>query len=390
MFQPAASQDSLAEARADKPASPRRAFFGSVALGVVNCGRIGLQTVVLPIVARMLGPGAFGLVALAMPFILFATMLSDGGMGAALVRRSGVSREVESTVFWLSVGMGVAVAALVCAVAPLAARLMRQPELTYVIFALAPILILSSGLSPANARISRSRNFALFAVGDFLSIIFSSAAAILAAVSGLGAWSLVIQQLVLWCVKAAWVLPASGFRPALVCRPSLVKDLLAFGLNNVGANIADFLGKSAPALVIGAELGVFAVGRYSMAYQLVRVPDLVISGPLFLATFTAVAALAANVAGSAQLSLRTLRLVVTALAPTFCGLALVADLAVGVFLGPKWHGAGPALAALAPAGFFLCLYSTIGAVLMGLGRSDLQFRLSAVCGFGMLGGAVLG
>jgi PST family polysaccharide transporter len=245
-------------------------------------------------------------------------------------------------------------------------------------------------LSVSNSRIARARHFSLFAIGDTLSLTLSSATAVAAAVGGLGAWSLVIQQLVLWTAKSAWILPASGFRPKLVCIPRLSKGLLAFGLNNVGANIADFLGKSAPALVIGAEIGVVAVGHYSMAYQLVRMPEFVLSGPLFLATFTAISVAHEAGAEPAGLALRTLRMTVAILAPLFCGLACVSDLLVGVFLGSRWDAAAPVLAALAPAGFFMCLYSVAGAVLMGFGRSDLQFRLSLVCGLCMLAGIGLG
>lgn len=367
-----------------------RAFFGSVALSVVNFGRIALQMAVLPILARLLGPEAFGLVSLAMPFILFSNMLSDGGMGAALVRHGKPSPELESTVFWESLAIGLALTVSLWLLAGPVASLMRQPQLASIMRALSPILILSSSLAVPNSRISRARHFSLFAIGDTISLILSSAAAILAAVNGLGAWSLVVQQLVLWAAKCAWIMTASRFRPSLLCAPRLSRGLLAFGLNNVGANIADFLGKSAPALVIGGEIGVIAVGHYSMAYQLVRMPELVLSGPLFLATFTAIAMLAQSKKEPGGVALRTLRMTVAVVAPLFCGLACVSDLLVGVFLGPKWVAAAPVLAILAPAGFFMCVYSVVGAILMGLGRSDLQFRLSLVCGLCMLAGVGIG
>jgi PST family polysaccharide transporter len=376
--------------QADGPTTSRRAFFGSIALAFVNVGRLLLQMLVLPILARILGPASFGIVALAMPFILFANLLSDAGMGTALVRRADPSPEVESTVFWLSTGLGVVLAAGLCLAANPLARAMNQPGLASILIPLSPILVLSSSLSVANARISRARHFGLFAVADLVSISLSSAAAIGAAMLGYGPLSLVIQQLALWAAKAAWVLPASRFRPAWVCRPILAMDLLSFGLNSVGANVADFLGRGAPTLIIGSQIGVVAVGQYAMAYQLIRAPDLVLSGPLFLAMFTAVASLASTGSGPLQLSLRTLRMIVSVLAPLFVGLMLTSDLQVALFLGPKWGGAAPVLAALAPAGFFLCLYSVMGAVLMGLGRSDLQFRLALAGSCAMLVGVAVG
>jgi PST family polysaccharide transporter len=346
--------------------------------------------VVLPIMARLLGPAAFGLVALAMPFILFANMLSDAGLGSALVRVPRPSARLESTIFWLAVGLGACLALATCLGAAPIGALMRQPRLAPVLVALSPILLMSSSLSVANARISRERRFAVFAVGDLLSLTLSSAAAIGAASAGAGAWSLVIQQLSLWGAKVAWVQAASRFRPSFVCDLRSTRELLAFGLNKVGADIAEFMGKTAPTIVIGGFLGVLAVGHYSMAYQLIRTPELILSGPLYLATFTAVAGLAATTAGPAELALRNLRIIATALAPIFFGLALVSDLLVAVFLGPKWTGTSQILSALAPAGLLICLYSVVGAVLMGVGRSDMQLRLSLLCGLGMLAGAAIG
>jgi len=378
----------VCEAPSDPRALGRRAFFGTIALSAVSSGRLALQMLVLPVIARLLGPEDYGLVSLAMPFILFANLLSDAGMGAALVRRADPSPALESTVFWLCVMIGLGIAVCVSLLAAPASWLFHEPRVAPLMLALCPILVLSSCLSVANARISRARHFALFAIGDLISVSLSSGAAILAALHGWGPWSLVVQQLTLWLAKATWVLGASRFRPRLTCDLALAKGLLSFGLNNVGANVADFTGKSAPALVIGALLGVMAVGRFSMATQLIRIPDLVFSGPFYLATFAAVSRLSGAEAG--KTSARALRMVVSVLAPIFCGLGVVADLVVRLFLGPRWQGAAETLAILAPGGIFVGFYSVASAVLMGLGRADRQFRLSLACGVSIFAGALAG
>src|SRR6185437_15413102 len=106
-------------------------------------------------------------------------------------------------------------------------------------------------------------------------------------------------------------------------------------------NLADFANKNLPTVLIGALIGVMAAGHYSMAYQIVRVPELIISGPLYLSIFASVAQWGSNRAGTAPLALRGLRGIVTVLAPLFCGLALIAHLAVQVLLGPAWAPTGP-------------------------------------------------
>jgi len=355
-----------------------------LALTVVNALKLVMQIAVLPILARLLGPSAFGLVALAMPLILLANMISDAG----LERDS--SRELESTIFWFSLGTSIGLALIVALLAWPIGILMSEPALTPIVIALTCILPIGGSLSVPNARISREGKFTLFAVSDVMASIASAAVAIVAALAGAGAWSLVIQQCVLWLVKVSWLLPVSGFRPMLVCRPHLARPYLGFGLNAVGANLADFANKNLPTMVVGGLIGLAAAGHYSMAYQIVRLPEMIISGPLYLSIFASVAQWGDDRLGTAPLALRGLRGIVTALAPLFCGLALVAHLAVQLLLGPAWTATGPILMLLTPAGFLLCVYSFIGAILMGLGRSEYQFRLTVLSGCFLALGTLIG
>src|SRR6185295_8551883 len=220
--------------------SEHRAFFGTIALSTVNAVRLGLQLLVLPILARILGPDAFGLVGLAIPIILLAGMMCDAGMGNALVRHPNPSWELENTAFWLSLGAGIGITVIVCLLAwPLAAAF-SQPALAPVLAVLSLIITIGGALAVSNARISRSRNFGVFAIGELLALILCSAAGIYAALRGWGYWSLVVQQLVLWLTKTFWLFPVAGFKPGFYFKPSLAKPFLRFGLNSVAANIADF------------------------------------------------------------------------------------------------------------------------------------------------------
>jgi O-antigen/teichoic acid export membrane protein len=369
--------------------SDRRAFLGTIAMGTVNAARIGLQLLILPILARLLGPEAFGLIGLAMPFILLSSVLADAGLGTALMRQQNPSSELEATVFWISTAIGVSLTALLSALSWPVSRLFARPDLAPVLATLSLILTVGGSMAVANARIARRRDFSLFAIGDVLSTVLSAAAGISAALLGWGVWSLVIQQIILWLTKAAWLFPTSQFRPTFVCRIELARPFLRFGVNSAAANLSDIIGRSLPPLVVGGTLGVTPLGHYSMAYQLTRVAELVISGPVSLSMLTAVSR-TTDRETARSLVLRSLRIMVTALAFLFCGLALTADLATGLLLGPRWADTAPVLAALAPAGFLICLYSFMGAVLLGLGNSARQLTLSFLCGVAIFLGSVAG
>lgn len=362
-----------------KPARRARPAVGAVALSVSNMLRMGVQLAMLPILARLVGPSEYGLVALAVPFVLFCNMLADAGLSQALARKTDATPQIESTVFWLAGGLGFALSVFAAVAAWPLGLLMDQPRLPWLILALAPILTMSGFTAVANARVIREGRFGVFAGGDFLSTAAAAAAALTAAMNGAGAWSLVAQQLTLWVVKFLWVNLNARPRIRRYCRPSEVADLFRFGVHSIGSNLADFVARNLDNLIVGGVLGTLALGWYAMAYQIVRVPDLIVSGPLYLYVFTAMSRAAnAGDRSPADLAVSAVRLAWTALAPIYVGLAIVAPLAVEVVLGDKWRPSALVMTHLSAAGFGFANCLLLAAIVMGLGRSHLQLRMAAL------------
>lgn len=373
----------------DQRASKLRVVFGTALLSTANIVKLSLQCVLIPVLARLLGPGAFGLMSVAMSFVLLANMLSDGGMGSALVRERRADQDLESTVFWLSTLIGFGLAAIVAVAAWPVSILYRQPELFPILLVLAPILIVSSILSVPNARIVRVQRLDVFAAGDVGSALVAAATGVILALKGFGVWSLVLQQLAFWAIKACWICSFSHFRPRFTLHLRRARPLLRFSANNLAANIADFASKNAPIMIVGGVLSVAAVARYSMAYQLTRVAETVVSDPVNLAAFSGTAASPSR-QDAADFAVVSLRILMLVLAPLFCGLALTADLLAPIVLGHRWTGTGSALAALAPGAFLLCLYRFATAVLLGRGRSGRVLKLTLLTGAATSLGTIFG
>lgn len=363
------------------------AALGALALSGSNFLRMGVQLAMLPILARLVGPAEYGLVALAVPFVLFCNMLADAGMSQALARRPDVTTELESTVFWLAGGLGLALSIFACLAAWPLALVLDQPRLPWLIMTLSPILVMSGLTAVSNARVIREGRFGVFAGGDFISTAASAAVALTAALNGAGAWSLVFQQLTLWVCKFTWVNLNARPKIRAYFRPSEVRDLVRFGLHSIGSNLSDFVSRNVDNMIVGGVLGTVALGYYAMAYQIVRVPDLIISGPLYLYVFTAVSRAAHDGARgkAADLAVSALRLASSVLAPTFVGLAIISPVAVALVLGEKWHAAAPVMTRLSAAGFGFAHCFVMGAILMGLGRSHLQLRMTALAGAATIG-----
>jgi PST family polysaccharide transporter len=353
-----------------------KSFLGAVAMSSATVAKLAIQLLVLPILARTLSPADYGLVGVAMPIILLANLLCDGGLGSALSREMSVSRELESAIFWLATGLSIAIGAGICAAAIPLGHVFHQPALPPVLMALTAVLVLSASLSVANARIVRSQRFVLFAIGEVGASLLGAGIALVAARAGLGAWALVLQQLSYWVLKALWIFSASGFRPVPTFDLAAAAPHLKFGAHVVGASLADFAAKNAPIMIIAGYLGSAAAGRYALANQLARIPELVIAAPMFLPLFVMASRTRSEPGALTRMANRMLRVGVTALAPLYCGWILTADLVLPLVLGPKWQGTEVLLRVLVPASFLSCLFVQLAAILQGAGHPGTQFRLS--------------
>ena len=359
-----------------------RTSVGALAVSGAGAVRLALQLALLPILARMVGPSDYGLVALALPFIMITNVLADGGLVGALARTRDVTPRLESSIFWISAAGGLALTLLVCAAAWPIGLAMREPRLPPLLMALSPILLLNGLSVVSNGKIIRERRFAIYAGGDLIATVAAASTALAVATQGGGAWALVAQQLVLWVCKLAWVTFKARPHVGLALSLGEARAPVIFGAKSVGSTLADFASRNVDNMIIGAVLGATALGYYAMAYQVIRIPDMLISGPLYLYTFTAVSRVANADDREAVRSLARagLRLTAVIIAPLFLGLALVADLAVRLLLGEKWLGAIAPLRWLTVAGFGFCLCSMIAAMLNGMGRAGLQLRLSLTLG----------
>jgi len=372
----------------------RPVLFGTALVSAANVLKLLLQFGVLPVLAHLLTPSAYGLIALAMPFVLFVNIFADAGISNAIIREQNPSPDLESTVFWVSTCVSGGLSLFVALLAWPFAMIVRQPEIMPILLTLAPMLLLGGMISVANAKILKDQRLEVFAASDVISAAGAAAVAIWTASHGWGAWSLVAQQLTMATIRFVWMMSASGVRIRLVCRPVLLAKFWNFGANVMGVGVLDFVSRNIDNLLVGAFLGIAALGHYSMAYQIMRMPELVIAGPVCMSLYPALCAVADDVVLFRRDALAYIGLVASVILPIFAGLAAVADLAIGTVLGEKWRAAEPVLVWLGPAGVAFCAYAVFGTILYAKGKAHLQLRLSLIIAWctalGVLVGSVLG
>ena len=166
---------------------PARGFFVSVGSLVSARAFLALsQILVLPIVARYLSVTDFALMAMAMSVVIFCIVLSDAGLGRSLIRTPTYDLDEWSSVFWLLVFVGIGLALIILAIAPLWAAFFDQPGLFWVLAALAPVPLMQAISAAPNAEIERRENYTGIAQVQMITTVVSLGLAVLLALARSG------------------------------------------------------------------------------------------------------------------------------------------------------------------------------------------------------------
>ena len=269
---------------AGQEASERQRLRGASVNGVVinlvsQLARFGMRFAYQIVIARLLLPGDFGLVALTAPVITFVQLFADLGLSQATVQQKDIDQEQLSFLFWVSVAAGLALAVLCVAAAPLVAAFYGDPRAAGVMVVSGSLLLVSGLYSQHLALLNRHMRFRALALLDLASFALGAAAGIASALLGAGYWAILVNQAVV-SVSAliiAWVV--SGWVPGRPGPYSRMKPLLHFGGNITGFNFVNFFSRNTDDILLGRFAGEHALGLYDRAFKLMLLPFSQISGP---------------------------------------------------------------------------------------------------------------
>jgi PST family polysaccharide transporter len=367
--------------------SLKRFIINTGAMSSVNMLRLLAQFVAVPILSRLLSPTDYGIVGMAMPFMLFSMVISDAGVGMSLVRCSANEWKAWSTCFWISALLGIVSAVGMVVVAFVAAFVLAEPRLAPIVMVLAFCVFAQALVSIPGALLQRSERFKAVAVTEIAAVTIGIAAAVFIALDGGGAWALVGQQVAFYAVRLVLVFAVSSFRPRLVFDWRSAKDHVIFGRDVLGSNLIGFFTRSMDNLVIGRVLGAAPVGLYAMAFQFVRLPMMMITGPLQYVLYAHVARIQTDKVAMRQMFLLLTRTMAVVIFPVMGMVAAAHGPVFDLMLSAKWHASGDLFLAVAPIGALQAVTALGGTFLMASGRTDIQMRAAAE--FGVLWVAAL-
>ncbi|MCH8091366.1 MAG: MOP flippase family protein [Proteobacteria bacterium] len=353
----------------------RQAAEGAYWTGTSSVVVTVLQFAQLAVLARLLVPEDFGLMAMMMVVIGFAQAFADMGISNAIIHRQDTTDEHLSSLYWLNILAGIVLFFLLVATAPAIVAFYAEPRLAGFILVTAPIFLIAPFGQVYQALLQKKLRFRELAVSETSAAAVSAAVAITAAMAGLGIYALIFGQLANTACRTV-VLIGYGWpdwRPGRRFRRRDLDNYLSFGLFQMGERSITFLSQRVDQLLIGALLGAQALGYYYLAFNLVILPVTRINPVLTRVAFPMFARLQDSTERLRHGFMTMRRILATVNFPLLFGLAVVAPVFVPTVLGEQWAPSIVLVQILAGVALLRSTGNPVGSLLLAKGRADLGF-----------------
>lgn len=345
---------------------------------ITSWGRQAIAFIVFFLLARLLGPETFGLIALAAVFMAFIQVFADQGFAEALVQRDQLEPEHLDTAFWTNIAIGLLITLLCIGGAQLIADLFNQPQLTPIIRWLSLSFLLRALSSVQEAIFRRNLAFKTLAIRSLIAVVVGGVVGVTMALMGLGVWSLVGQQLINSLIQVIVLWIASDWRPGFRFSVSHFKDLFSFGINVVGMNVLDFINSRADDFLIGYFLGPVALGYYSVAYRIMTIVIDLLTNVINQVAIPAFSKLQKEPERLRDAFYTVTKFTSLVSFPIFLGLAALAPELIRLLLGPKWIPSIPVIQVLAFIGLLHSVYYFNATVIMAMGKPSWKLLINFI------------
>jgi len=354
----------------------------SIRGGVISFGAQAVKIVVqfgaVVVLARLLPPQAFGLVAMVAAFGGVLDLIKEFGLSAATIQRPDITHAQVTTLFWINTAVGSAIAVILVVGAPVIAGFYGQPELVMVTRWLALGFFVSGLTTQHWALLRRQMRFGTIAVVETGAEVAGFAVAIATALAGEGYWALVAQRLVspTLALIGSWTL--CSWRPGRPQRATSVGGLLRFGASLTGCNLIGTLSRGVDQVLIGWLFGPTALGLYERAGRLLVAPINNINAPLYAVVMPALSRLVDQTGRYRNAFCEIFEKLAMATMPAGAAVAVLAPWVVDILFGAQWRAATPLVACFAIAASYHPITLAAGLLYLTQNRSREMLRAAIV------------
>ena len=353
-----------------------RALSGVRWTAFSSISRAALQFAQLAILARLLMPSDFGLMALLVAITSFLKIFADAGVSNAIIHRQDISDKQLSSLYWLNVSLSLLIALILVSVSNVIANWYDQPELKYMLWMAATSLLVTALAQQLSIVAQKRLWFKPLSIIELVSALAGFSIGVISALAGAGVYSLVMVMLgtSITSTILLWVFVSKGWRPELRMHFHEIKTFLKFGAYMMGNNLANTFNSQVDVLLGTKLLGAQAIGLYSVPKNL----NLRIAGIINPIVTKVGMPVMAESQGDLNLLkriyLKTMLMTASVNFPIYLSLAVFSPEVVGVLLGPKWEESTVLLQIFSIWALFRSTGNPIGSLLMARGRADLSFN----------------
>lgn len=351
---------------------------------------LALQLGSLMILARLLNPNDFGLVAMVTAITGALNLFRDFGLSTAAIQRETVSEAQISTLFWINLLVGLILSCVVLASAPAIAAFYHEPRLLWLTVAAGTVFLINSIGIQHSALLQRQMRFAVLAGIEVGALAAGITVGICMALLQLEYWALVGMTLTRPAVHSvlAWVV--SGWKPGLPRRHVDIGSIMLVGgtltLNGLVVYVAYNLEK----VLLGKFWGADALGVYGRAYQLINIPTDSLNSSVGGIAMAALSRLRGNDDRFKIYFLKGYSILIGLTIPITVLCALFSDEIVFVILGSKWSGVAEIFRLLTPTILVFGMINPLFPLMISLNKEKRSLRIALVLSPLVIGGYVVG
>lgn len=347
----------------------------------------GAQFVLGMIIARLVAPSEYGLIAMISIFLAVAQTFIDSGFSSALIQKKNRTEDDFSTVFYFNIVISLFIYLLLFILAPSIANFYNEQLLEVILKWIGLNIVISAFSIVQRARLTIQLNFKIQAKASFIAVIMSGIVGIALAYNNYGVWALVTQSLLntllsscLLCIFAHWV-------PRWVFSYKSFKTLFSFGSKLLLSGLLNTVYLNLYTLIIGKQYSASDVGYYNRSYSIAQYPSTNIGNIMMRVIYPTLCEIQDDRDKLSQIFINYIRMFCYVIFPLMICLAVIAKPLILVILTDKWIAMADLLSILCVAYMWLPVMLVNCQMLNIRGRSDYYLKseiIKKVLGVGIL------
>ncbi len=330
----------------------------------------GVQFLLSIIIARILLPSDYGLIAMLSIFMAIAQTFIDSGFANALIQKKDRTEVDYSTVFYFNIGVSVCVYLLLYGASPWVAAFYGQDQLVSITRVVGLTLIVNSFGIVQQARMTVALDFKRQAQASLLAVVLSGCVGVWLAYGGYGAWALVYQSLLNNLLRVAFIWFLSGWMPGWSFSARSFRVLFSFGSKLLLSTLLHTLYTNLYTLVIGKRFSAVELGYYNQAFIWAQFPSSNFTNVIVRAIYPIQCRLQDDTEQLNRMFLKYMRMACYCIFPVMLGFCALAEPVVRLVLTDKWLPAVPLLRILCVAYMWDPVMKINHTLLNVKGRSD--------------------